>query len=214
MEKKKLTIVNEEINYVVRNIEAVKALLECYETAKNKVPRWLQQCIYEEIKSKLDFENMSFQKFYQEDEEILLYPQDKFYLERDNDFCLGFGWGIENFEWEEIDITDFNEGIWCYLYYNLPDNYKKKKKIKGNIKSWEDRLIKYVKDFKCPNVNLQKFPDDEDEQYLIAYQLGHILNIKELSQNPEEVIKKTADLFIQFVKDTLPIVENNPLPNI
>jgi len=215
MDQKKTIIVNEEIDYIIRNIEAVKALLECYEIAKSKFPQWLKQCIYEKIKTKLDSGDMSFlesPKLELEDETIFLFPEDKFYLQRNDDFYLGLYWGIEYFKWEEIDISSLDKGMWCFLYYDVPENYKKKKKIKTSIENWENKLIKYVKNFKCPNLNLQKFPNDEDEQYLIAYQLGHVLNIKEISQEPEKVIDRVAELFIQFVKDTLPIVKNNPLP--
>ena len=216
MEQDKIIIVNEEIDYIIRNIEAVKALLECYEITKSKFPQWLKQCIYEKIKTKLDSGDMSFWESIEleEDEAIFLYPEDKFYLQRNDDFYLGLYWGIEGFEWEkiDIDISDLDDSMWCFLYYDVPENYKKKKKIKTNIENWENKLIRYVKNFKCPNINLQKFPNDEDEQYLIAYQLGHILNVKEISQNPDEIIDRVAELFIQFVKDTLPIVENNPLP--
>ena len=70
-------ICNEECDFIVRHYDACVAMMDCYEQAENKVPKWIYKQLHNEIKNAMSrIKNISFKPIDSGDAYINLLPED------------------------------------------------------------------------------------------------------------------------------------------
>ena len=212
-------ICNEECDFIVKHYEACVAMMECYERAENKVPKWIYKQLLAEIKSKVrHIKNVTFEPIWYCDddgeERILLFPNNEYY-DVEND--LGMCFGIWHINWDTITKDSNSENsIEEYphiaLYMDFPD------KPKGNNKEkWEDYRKKVIAKRKSISneLNAQSYScsyPDNDDKYIITKNIDNLINLKNIIIDHDDVFTKTVDEFIQFVNFVISNKLLQPMP--
>lgn len=203
-----MIIVNEECDYIIKNIKAVEALFESYSQVKDRVPSWVRNEVFRRLGRRIKeiplYGEIKWD-ISEDEEEISITPTNYY----DDDYDVGIYYGIEGFNWDALIAKDRDDGLWIYLYYSLPERIPKN--MKQKIEKWEEKLLA-ITDKRKPAL-LEKyhvFPNDEDKQYLVAYYLNDILNAETLGTDPEGAINNTIDLLIQLIENTQDFIISAP----
>ena len=195
-----MVIVNEECDYIVKNIKPISTLLESYDVAKYRVPTYVRsemaRAIGRRIKELPFYKNNQW-KIEEADDDLPITPTMFF----NDDIEIGIFYGIEGFTWDSLLAKDREDGPWIYLFYRVPEKSPKNKKQK--IQNWKKTILEVTENNK-PKL-LEKyhvFPDDEDQNYLVAYFLNDILNINTIGKDFKGAIKDTIDVLIELMEHT------------
>lgn len=191
-----MIIVNNECDFIMKNIKAVNALTESIKLAKVSVPIWLLEQLEKNIEQRKykisdDIYSVWIIDIDEAGKEISLIPEKAF----DDDIDYGIFYGINFLDWDSL-ITGKNTQI--YLYYKLPEKHSKKMKQKLNI--WEEKLIESIKTHKRDLLNKYRVPLYDG--YLVTEPISEILNAETIGNNPTEALTTAADSFINFVNNT------------
>lgn len=210
-----IKICNEECDFIVRNYDACVAMMDCYEQAKNKVPKWICKQLNNEIKKAMSrIINISFKPIdYGEDDGdcyINLLPEDEYY---DSENGVGIYFSIWGISWDTLTKdknleNSIEEYPHIALFIDFPD------KMRGNNKKkWEDYKKKVIAKRKSLTNELSKqsysstYPADDDGGYIITKNIDNLINLGKLIVDHEDAFSKTAEEFVQFVN----FVINNQL---
>lgn len=195
-----MVIVNEECDYIVKNIKPILTLLDSYNVTQSRVPPWIRaelaRALGKRIKELPLYEGNQW-KIEEEDVEICIIPTMFF----NEDQEIGIYYGIENFSWESLIAKDHEDGLWIYLFYQVPE--KSSKNVKQKIKDWEEKLLEITEENK-PKL-LEKYhvsPADKDEHYLVVYYLTDIFNVDTIGKDLNGAINNTIDSLIELMKST------------
>ncbi|MBD3344257.1 MAG: hypothetical protein GF401_04255 [Chitinivibrionales bacterium] len=199
-----MIIVNPECDFIVRNIKAVKALIESYSLVEKRVHGWLIAQLKRKIEQRID-ELPAPQNNWrvdEGDEEITL---TKIECYSDN-HEYGVYYGIENILLENLAAEFPEDGAWIYLCYNrpAPAPYGMANAIRG----WEQRLIDLTNNNR--KVLANNYRVQPDDTYLVTRYLHGILDAETIAENPEETINNTVATMIDFVRDTFQILVQIP----
>lgn len=207
-------ICNEECDFIVRNYDACVAMMDCYEQAKSKVPKWICKQLNNEIKKAMNrIKNISFKPIVYNHECIELYPEDEYCKWETDEDIVGMYFGIWHINWDTLTKdknleNSIEEYPHIALYMDFPD------KLRGNNKKkWEDYKKKMIAKRKSVTNELGKqsysctYPADDDDGYIITKNIDNLINLKSIIVDHEDAFSKTADEFIQFVN----FVINNQL---
>jgi len=204
-------IVNEECDYILRNLNAIDALFESYELAEKHIPIWLQKetCTYFEKRieqlslfEKLEW-NVDISGY-----ELLFTPKSarffasEFYAEKPLGLCVG----ISNFNWNELRAVDTTDGMWIYLYRYMPA-VKRAPKKSETLVNWRNSIDKQIKD---TTASLKKayqiFPVKEDPNILLAYYIQDIVNTEQLAKDEGTMLANLFKRVDQFIQDCRPVL--------
>ena len=204
---REITIVNEEIDYIVRNYKAVNALMECLERAKNRVPIWLVKKIVSKINRRIDELPNKIGNWHieatKENDEINIFPGEKYY---DREKEIGMYFGIENIGWDNIVAEYEEDGLFVYLYYYPPDRKRDK------WKEWEATLLTNITK-KRPQMLRNKYnpdPNSDDNQYIVSSWLYEYINIETLNTDINSSINLTIEAVFKFINHNMNVLI--PLP--
>ena len=167
-----MILVNEECDYIIKNIDAVNALRESYDRTTELFPVWFRNELSRKLGRRvrdLPFHGEIKWQIDEEDDQILITPVNYY----DDDKGFGIYYGLENFKWSNLIPAHRDEGLWLYLYYELPE--KITRNMRQSIKDWESKLIEITEQI-TPEL-LRKYQVTPDENYLVAYYLHEILNM-------------------------------------
>jgi len=201
-----MKIVNEECDYIVKNIEAVQALQESFERAQKRVPTWIQRKLYDILTRKIT-EIESFEKMQwdieSDDKEISITPGNKNYFDPEID--MGAYFLIYAFDWDEISADDREDGMWACLVYNLPETTKEKNKY-GALNWKKDQFDAVTSTLAELDEKYVPLRDEEDE-VLIAFYLYDTLNIKALASDPERTLMDVSEKILTFMESTCNVMK-------
>lgn len=192
-----MIVVNEEFDFIMKNIKAVNALIESHKLATTKVPAWISKKLKRSIEQRINefppHEETEWNVAFEDNEKEIQLTQN---IYSNDDY--GIYYGIESICWDCLVADEAEAGMWIYLFYRLPD--KPLKNMKQKINDWEEELKKRTENNKSRlNEKYQVLPEDG---YLVTYQLNEILNAEKLGKDPESAVKNTVDKMIEFVIDT------------
>ena len=195
MSDQKMIIANEECDFIVKNYDAIQSLKEGEKRAEQKVPLWMKRKLKQILDLKLDGK----WQVEESDDKSGHYDQlsnETYYKDKDE---VGYYFYIGNFTLEEFAIDDEDDGCQVYLCCNFS------KKKKQEWKDWNNAVTAKIKNSTSAITKLgyKVFPDNDEDEDLVAKGLLNDLNIKVLAEDPEESIKKTADSVIKFINDML-----------
>jgi len=203
-----MIILNEECDYIVKNIKPILTLLDSYEVAQSRVPPWIRteiaRALGRRIKE-LPFYEGNQWEIEEDGTDIPITPTLFFNDDKD----IGIFYGIEGLTWDSFIAKDREDGPWIYLFYKVPQ--KSPKNMKQKITAWEENLLNITEKNK-PEL-LEKyhvFPHDDDEHYLVAYFLNDILNVNTIGEDLEDTIKNIIDLLIELMESTKDFMVTTP----
>ncbi len=203
-----MIIVNQECDFIVKNLKAVEALKESCSQAEKRVPDWLRSEVFRELGRRINempFHGEIEWEYEENEDEVTLTPKQYY----DGKHEMGLFYGIEYFNWDSLTAENREDGLWAYLYYNLPD--KTPKNMKQKIQKWEDRLRAVTEKRKSELLErYHVFPDEDDKNYLVKYYLNNTLNAESLGVDPKEAIKEAVGCLIQLVEDTKEMIIPHP----
>jgi len=200
-----MIIVNEECDYIVKNIKPISTLLDSHDIAKSRVPPWIRteiaRALGRRIKE-LPFYEGNQWEIEEEDGDIPIVPTMFYNEDKDNgDKNRGIFYGIEGLTWESFITKIREDGPYIYLYYKFPE--KPPKKMKQEIIDWKERLLKITEKNKPELLErYHVFPHDGDDNYLVKYFLNDILNINTIGKDLKDTIKNTIDALIELMEST------------
>lgn len=195
-----MIIVNNECDFIMKNIKAVNALIESIKLTKESVPIWLIEQLEKNIEQRKieispDIYSICEVEIDESEKEISLIFEKAF----NNEFNYGIFYGINFLDWESL-IAGKNTQI--YLFYTLPE--KCPKNMKQKLKTWEENLIASIKIHKKDLLNKYKVPLEDG--YLVTEPISEILNAETLGSNPTEALNAAVEAFINFINNTKSLV--------
>ena len=187
---------NEEVDFVVRNYQAVQALLDTYQIARAKLPVWLARRLDEKCR---DAEGLTdalgmVWEIGHNDSEVWCKPE-KFNF-RDQVWCLYYG--FENFGWDALVTGEGGDDCpWIYLYFMYPARPQK------HQVEWKENVLNVAakEKVRLSRKGYNVLPDKNDN-YLVKRFIGRTLNLYEIADDPAGVIDRIVELLLQTVKDT------------
>lgn len=200
-----MLIVNSEFDFIVKNIKSVKALIESYSRAKERIPVWFSTQLKRKIdqKRKQLPDNGNIWKVDNCKEEVTL-TTDQYYSD-----IHGYGayYGIECISLENLTAEYPENGPLIYLGYSRPE--RAPRGMATSINTWEQSLINETNRNAPALAN--RFHVHPYDTYLVTLYLYGILNAETLSENPEKAIENTVATMIEFVMDTFHLLV--PIPD-
>jgi len=196
-------VCNEQYDFVLRNIEACNALIECHEEASDKIPTWINKKFEKSIKNNLeDIEILKFKVFYskhKDDESVIIDPISPCCDSGNN---IGLRFALESIDW--YYLTD-NECDYCplvYLYMNIPG--KTTAKYKKALEQYRLDVINKAGAISASAKQNGYFTGSpigyDDDNYIIYKRLDKIINRVNLCDDYETVISDATAEIVKFVK--------------
>jgi hypothetical protein len=202
-EETKKVIVNEEIDFIVRNYKAVRALVDLHGRAEERLPLWLIRKIASQLDRKLRDAPSKANGFAvdpdEKNNEIYIYPAPAIY-DQSKEIGLYFGLAIP---WDRIVAESEADGPFAYLHY-LPPSKKHK--------DWTERITQMASENRAAKLKSNYAVNTiiDDEKYLIISWMHACINITALGVDPDLAISSTADKTVKFIEDNLDLLV--PLP--
>lgn len=207
MSDNKYIIANEEVDFVVRNYESVKAINECLEQSKIELPAWVINKIISELKRQRHKFPEEYGRWtideYIEEGGFSIFPNSDFY---DSDKELGMHFGVESISWESLTADYEENGAYIYLFYVMPSKKTKK------FKDWQNAIIENTQKHRTKIIskNYIPEPDDSDHHFLVNTWLHEHLNIININNDPFLAIRNVAREVIEFMNFNITIMNKLP----
>ena len=204
-------ICNEQCDFIVRNLEACTALIDCYNQAKDKVPKWIYKQLKYAIESREENINTKIKSidFDDEGEATWLYPDLPFY---DYEKEVGIYFAVNNLEIfmnTEEDVADDYPVILFHLDMPEKDTGKKWFTYKENLLKKANLLSNKLTDRKYRN----GYPPERSvDNHIISTNISQLINYDSIKSNHEDAIAKVADELVIFANF---VIENDlllPIP--
>jgi hypothetical protein len=181
------------VDFIVENYDKIKSLNECLDISKQKVPGSLKQFVFK-LLEQMDFVDVEVDG----DSIDFWIDHNKGYY--DTESGTGLLFSIELFDWENIEATNKEDGMWlsCYVYKKSRDDLFKK---------WWGRNITMLKTHHTRK-DYCLSPNDDCDEYIAAKYLFDVIGIDALSKSePEELannLKKTIREFVDYFTGNKP----------
>ena len=202
-----LIIANDEVDFVVRNYESVKAICECLKQTENDLPVWVINKIISELKKKKnklpeEYGRWIFDECINEGE-FCIYPNSQYF---DTNKEIGIYYGIESISWESLTADYEEDGAYIYMFYEMPKTKTKK------FKEWQNLIIKNSKKHRSEIIsnNYIPEPDDDDQHYLVKSWVHEHLNISTINADPTLAIENVVHEIIEFINHNIVLLNKLP----
>lgn len=191
-----MKIVNEECDYIIKNIKAVNALFDSYEHAKNKLSPWLtrefSKALEKRKKELGDINSITIED--SDDNETYLSFSDYYSDSLDAGVICGFS----QYDLDALEETDPKSGFQIYLYFYRPDELSKKnQKI---VDEWYEDIKKKINAAKPELLDKYYVPMDDDGYLVTLFPAS--LNLETLGNDPTQFINDAVDKLFELIEDT------------
>ena len=167
------------------------ALIDCYEQAIEKVPKWIYKQLKDAVVESLSDIEIDITEIYNEDDGVSIIPSMPYYAEAEE---VGLYFGINSIESiVQTDEDDDGDYPHIFLYIDMP------KKLEGKIlKDWNEfrgsiknRISQKTNELR-ENKYLNSYPNSKDINYLMSYNIKQFMNHTEIIDDYEGAILNTA----------------------